>query len=181
MILCCTVSLVTSEFQYIVEWNENIQHLNYSSPLWTFGSFFGSGLLCFLPPITPFSYCCMPIFGIEQSGSILLHFVLSSVPRLSNGPSSSRTSFYNVFLDSGVTHPYYMPSPLVTFNAHVTHATISVLLCSLYSSSLYHLLQTLLTYTCFSMLLNHFCQTNASFVWHCGKTSMFRSCAEQLV
>ena len=28
MLLCCTVSLVTSEFQYIVEWNENIQHLN---------------------------------------------------------------------------------------------------------------------------------------------------------
>ena len=77
----------------------------------------------------------MPVFGIEQSGSILLPFVLSSVPWLSDGPSSSTTSFYNVFLDSGVKHPYYMPSPLLTFNAHVSHGTISVFLYSLYSSS----------------------------------------------
>jgi len=72
----------------------------------------------------------MPVFGIEQSGSIVLRFVLSSVLRLSNGPSSSRTSFYNVFLDSGVKHPYYMPSPLITFNAHVTCYHISVFIYS---------------------------------------------------
>jgi hypothetical protein len=211
MILCCTVSLVTSEFQYIVEWNENIQHFNSSpscgylahflamassffflpshlflppitpfssshhtffflpsrlflSPITPFSSshhaffFLPSRLFflpshLFLPPITPFSYCCVPVFVIEQSGSILLHFVLSSVPQLSNRPSSSRTSFYNVFLDSGVKHPYFIPSPLITFRAHVLHATISVLLYSLYSSSLYHILQALLTCTDWNMLL----------------------------
>jgi hypothetical protein len=47
-----------------------------------------------------------------------------------------------------------MPSLLITFNAHVSHATISVFLYSLYSSSLYHILQALLTCTGFSMLLN---------------------------
>jgi hypothetical protein len=47
-----------------------------------------------------------------------------------------------VFLDS-----YYMPSPLTTFNAYVSHATISVFLYSLYSSSLHHILQALLTCT----------------------------------
>ena len=63
----------------------------------------------------------MPVFGTEQFGGVLLYFIFPSIPWLSGGSSSSETYYQSSFLDSTVEQPYYMLSPLQSFNMCVHH------------------------------------------------------------
>ena len=128
MSLCCIVSLVASEFQYIVEWNENLQHLNSSSLSYGhLAHFLAMAFSVFFLPSSLFLIAAcqfLALSNLAASVCSLSYHLFLDCPL--NRPSSSRTSFNNVFLDSDAKHLHYMPSLLRTFNAHVTWYHISV-------------------------------------------------------
>jgi len=74
-----------------------VQGLLFSFP-WLFGPFPGHDLPCFLPPIIPMSCRFARVFLTEQFDGIFLHFVFPSNLSPSNGPSSSKPFFQNLFL-----------------------------------------------------------------------------------
>jgi hypothetical protein len=79
------------------------------------------------------------------NGNILLRCFFPSLPQPSRGPSSSGTSFQKLFWVSVVDRPYYMSSPLWSFNKCISCQSFS--LYSLCSASFCSILQTPLFYT----------------------------------
>lgn len=76
---------------------------------------------CFVRPVTHTSWCCNPLFCIEQSYSFLPHFIFTSIPWLSSRPPSSETTFQNFFCNFVVEHPCNTYSPLSSFNGQTDY------------------------------------------------------------